>query len=70
MAKAVKAGVVIVRSSRVPSGEVTRPGEVDDSKYGFVTSDNLNINKARILLSLALTKTNDKATIQKYFDEY
>jgi len=30
----------------------------------------LNPQKARVLLRLALLKTSDVATIQRYFDEY
>ena len=35
LGEAVKAGVVVVRGSRVGSGETTLNGEVDDGKYGF-----------------------------------
>ena len=66
LGEAVKAGVVVVRDSRVGSGETTLNGEVDDGKYGFLASDNLNAQKARVLLMLALTKTSDKARIQEY----
>ncbi|MGL2750138.1 type II asparaginase [Helicobacter pylori] len=69
MQEASQMGVVIVRSSRVGSGGVTS-GEIDDKAYGFITSDNLNPQKARVLLQLALTKTNDKAKIQEMFEEY
>ncbi|RKU95875.1 L-asparaginase 2 [Helicobacter pylori] len=65
--EASQMGVVIVRSSRVGSGEVTS-GEIDDK--AFITSDNLNPQKARVLLQLALTKTNDKEKIQEMFEEY
>ena len=67
LGEAVKSGVVVVRGSRVSSGETTMNGEVDDGKYGFLASDNLNAQKARVLLMLALTKTSDKARIQEYF---
>ncbi len=67
MQEASKMGVVIVRSSRVGSGEITS-GEIDDK--AFITSDNLNPQKARVLLQLALTKTNDKTKIQEMFEEY
>ncbi|PDW41791.1 L-asparaginase 2 [Helicobacter pylori] len=67
MQEASQMGVVIVRSSRVGSGEITS-GEIDDR--AFITSDNLNPQKARVLLQLALTKTNDKAKIQEMFEEY
>ncbi|MGL2408837.1 type II asparaginase [Helicobacter pylori] len=67
MQEASEMGVVIVRSSRVGSGEISL-GEIDDK--AFITSDNLNPQKARVLLQLALTKTNDKAKIQEMFEEY
>ncbi len=67
MQEASQMGVLIVRSSRVGSGEVTS-GEIDDK--AFITSDNLNPQKARVLLQLALTKTNNKEKIQEMFEEY
>lgn len=67
LGEAVKAGVVVVRDSRVGSGETTLNGEVDDGKYGFLASDNLNAQKARVLLMLALTQTTDKAKIHELF---
>ena len=63
-------GVVCVRSTRVATGQVGRNVEVDDDKMGFVASLGLNPQKARVLLRLALLKTNDPKTIQRYFDEY
>jgi L-asparaginase len=63
-------GVVCVRSSRVTTGQVGRNVEVDDDKMGFVASLGLNPQKARVLLRLALLKTNDPKQIQRYFDEY
>ncbi|MDB5777403.1 MAG: ansZ [Herbaspirillum sp.] len=65
---AQKKGLVIVRSSRVGSGVVNRLSSDDTNK--FIAADSLNPQKARILLMLALTKTNDLQKIQKYFDEY
>ena len=70
MAAQAKKGIVIVRSSRVTTGNVGRAVEVDDDKYGFVASLGLNPQKARVLLRLALNKTSDVKTIQRYFDEY
>ena len=68
--KARKDGIIVVRSSRVPTGATTLDAEVDDNKYQFVASWGLNPQKARILLMLALTKTDDWKTIQKYFNNY
>ena len=52
------------------TGQVGRNVEVDDDKLGFVASLGLNPQKARVLLRLALTKTNDLKQIQKFFDDY
>ena len=68
--EARKNGIIVVRSSRVPTGPTTHYDEVDDAKYQFVASWELNPQKARVLLMLALTKTSDWQQIQKYFDEY
>ena len=65
-----KKGIIAVRSSRVVTGTVGRNVEVDDDKEGLVASLGLNPQKARVLLRLALTKTNDPKVIQRYFDQY
>jgi L-asparaginase len=69
---AVKKGILVVRSSRVVSGKVTTQyvGTFDDSKLGTIVSDNLNPQKARILLMLALSITKDKNKIQEMFLTY
>jgi L-asparaginase len=69
-ARAVKKGVVVVRSSRVPTGTVGRNVEVKDDELGFVASDELNPQKSRILLSLALLKPRPAAQIQELFYTY
>jgi L-asparaginase len=68
--KARKKGIVIVRSSRVGSGEVTYDYNNLDTTYDLVAGNNLNPQKARILLMLSLLKTNDVKTIQSYFNTY
>nr|WP_298726484.1 type II asparaginase [uncultured Steroidobacter sp.] len=68
--RAVKKGVVVVRSSRVPTGYVGRNVELDDDKLGFVASYELNPQKARILLSLALLQQRSPADIQNLYDLY
>jgi len=70
LAKLAGEGVVVVRSTRVGSGIVKRNVEVDDDKLGFVASRELNPQKARILLQVALLKTSDVGEIQRMFDEY
>jgi L-asparaginase len=67
---AAKQGVVVVRSTRLPSGIVLRNNEVQDDKLGFVASGELNPGKSRVLLQLALTRTKDPARIQKMFEIY
>lgn len=67
---ASKKGILIVRSSHVPTGPTTLDAEVDDAQYGFVASQELNPQKARILLMLALTQTKDYKLIQNYFNQY
>jgi len=69
-ANAVKKGVVVVRSSRVPTGSVGRNVEVNDDEMGFIASDELSPQKARILLSLALLKTRSQQDIQNLFYTY
>lgn len=70
LGEAVKAGLIVARSSRVGTGRTNLHGEVDDEKYGFIATDNLNAQKARVLLMLGLTKTNDKDKLQKMFFNY
>jgi len=70
LARAVKAGVVCVRSSRVATGRTWRNSEIDDDKYGLVAAGELLPSKARVLLKLALMKTSDVKQIQSYFNEY
>ncbi|MCC8155625.1 MAG: L-asparaginase 2 [Tannerellaceae bacterium] len=68
--KARKQGILVVRSSRVPTGPITLDAEVDDDLYEFIASQELNPQKARVLLMLALTKTDNYLQIQQYFNEY
>ena len=63
-------GIVVVRSSRVATGTVGRNVEVDDDKMGFIASDELNPQKARILLSLALLTKHTPEQIQKLYEKY
>jgi len=65
-----KKGIVCVRSTRVATGVVGRNVELDDDALGLVASMDLNPQKARVLLRLALLKTSDPKVIQRYFVEY
>ncbi|ACB74433.1 type II asparaginase [Opitutus terrae] len=69
-ADAAQRGVVIVRSSRTGGGVVERNIEIDDDRHGFVAADELNPQKARVLLMLALTKTPDPRAVQEIFFTY
>jgi L-asparaginase len=69
-AAAVKKGVAVVRASRVPTGSVGRNVELKDDELGFIASDELNPQKSRILLSLALLKPRSPAEMQQLFYTY
>lgn len=69
-AQAAKQGIVIVRSSRVPSGKISRNVEIDDDRLGFIASDELNPAKARIMLMLALLKERSLEEIQQLYYDY
>lgn len=67
---AVAAGVTVVRATRLGSGPVPRNGAVADDEHGWVAAGDLQPAKARILLSLALTRTSDPREIQDIFDTH
>ncbi len=69
-ARAAKKGVIVVRSSRVATGTVGRNVEVNDDEMGFIASDELNPQKSRILLSLALLKQRTPQELQNLFYTY
>lgn len=69
-AQFAKDGIVVVRSSRVPTGTVGRNVEVDDDANGFIVSDELNPAKARILLMLALVRKRPLEQIQDLYYSY
>ncbi len=59
---------VMVRSNRTGNGRVIGRREYD--QLGYIPADTLNPQKARILLMLALTRTNDVNEIKRMFAEY
>jgi L-asparaginase len=66
--RAVRKGVVVVRSTRVGSGFVNRNVEVDDDKSGFIVSLDLNPQKARILTQLLIANgVTSPAQMQQQF---
>lgn len=58
----------VVKSSRVGSGMVLLSEE--ENAQGFIAANDLNPQKARILLMLSLTKTNDSRKIAEYFERF
>ncbi|RAS73101.1 L-asparaginase [Priestia endophytica] len=60
--------IVVVRSSRLSSGIVSLTHM--DTHHGYSVAEALNPQKARMLLMLALTKTNDKEDIRQFFYTY
>jgi len=70
LAAQAKKGIVCVRSSRVATGRVGRNVEVDDDAMALVASDDLNPQKARVLLRLALLKPRSLGDVQRLFREY
>lgn len=66
---AAKQGVVVVRAARVPNGPTIESSPEWD-EAGFVHAGTLSPQKARILLQLALTKTNDPKKISEIFKQY
>lgn len=66
--RAVRAGVVVMQSTRSGSGMVHDSARLVG--LGFIPADNLNPQKARILLALALSVTQDRAEIMRIFRTY
>jgi L-asparaginase len=69
-AAAARSGVAVVRASRTGGGIVERNIEVDDDRHGFIAADELNPQKARILLMLGLALTCDSRRLQEMFYAY
>lgn len=69
--KAARArGLQVVRASRTGSGVIARNGEQPDDKYDWIVTDDQLAQKARILMALALTRTNDSKELQNIFWKY
>jgi L-asparaginase len=65
--------IAVAISTRVPTGRIFSLSAMKGcsltlKQIGCVTADNLSPQKARVLLLLALTKTRDPQSLQKYFD--
>ena len=68
LAEAVHHGTLVVQSTRAGSGRTFKSTRL--TKHGFLIADNLNPQKARLLLALALTVTRDPGEIARIFAEY
>lgn len=66
--EAVKDGIPVVLATRATAGRVVTTPQKE--KQGFMVCDNLLPQKARILLMLGLTVTQDKAQLQQMFHEF
>jgi len=68
MTAAMAAGTPIAASTRAGSGRMFHTTRMREA--GFLNADNLNPQKARILLMLGLTVTKDGAELNRIFAEY
>ena len=66
---AAEKGVAVVRASRGIGGTAIS-AEPSYDAAGFIASDTLSPQKARVLLRLALLKTNDVEELRRIFREY
>ena len=66
--EAASRGIVVVQSTRAGSGRTFRSTRLKAS--GLLIADNLNPQKARILLALALTRSQDPDEIMRIFRTY
>ena len=67
-AQAAADGIPVVLASRSTTGRVIMTPQKQDA--GFIVSDNLLPQKARILLMLGLSVTRDRDELQRMFREY
>ncbi|AJK45190.1 asparaginase [Burkholderia plantarii] len=67
---AARRGTQVVRASRTGNGVVTRNGAQPDDAHGWLTVDDQIPQKARILLMLGLTLSEDRGRLQQLFDRY
>ena len=68
LSDARKRGVYVVRTSRVGSGQVIRNAEVNDDELDFVVANDLNPQKARIVLMLGIAKKLSTVQLQALFN--
>lgn len=66
--KLMKKGLIVAKSSRVGAGIINTDNQ--ESALGFIEANDLNPQKARVLLILALTQTNNPKKIAQIFKQY
>lgn len=66
--EAARQGVVVMQCTRAGSGRTFKGKRLREG--GMLITDNLNPQKARLLLALALTRTTDPAEIERMFLTY
>ena len=66
--QAMRDGIVVVMATRSNNGRVIMTPKKEEQ--GFIVCDNLLPHKARILLMLALSMTNNREEIQQMFYQY
>ncbi len=64
----VAEGITVVRFARVGEGRVLVGG--NNHEENTIAADNLNPQKAAVLLAIALAHTSDTTALQRIFDEY
>ena len=65
-----KLKILKVRTSRTNAVDISKDGEIDDEKFGFIRANDLAASKARILLMCALSQTKNAEIIQGFFDRF
>jgi len=66
--KLVEDGIPVVLATRSTAGRVVITPKKEEQ--GFIVSDNLLPQKARVLLMLGLTVTKDRHELQQLFYDY
>ena len=73
LAEAIDAGVVVVRSSRTGAGQVRvhrTEEQIADGAPAWLGAGDLNPQKARVLLMLALSRTSDPAEVARLIERF
>lgn len=63
-------GVLLVRASRTGDGFIVRNATTDDDAHGWVAAGDHGPAQARLLVALALTRSDDVGWAQGVFDRY